>query len=284
MGLFSKETCCFCGKDVGALNRKKIADGNYICKDCEKDCSAFIEVSRYDKTFLVDHMAYMKKQDILFKKEVEPLGKKEIDKHNSMDFIDSIAMFEVHTGHYREKHLKELFRYDQIADFKHYTIPNTGSQGKKFAESGIEIKLYSHFDENGFKLPDAMMAEGSQPHPYVALLRIPFDRDTDDPSAGSSAMHHLNELFGRADDSLVGSIKQAFTGTGQQQAQKKAGMSAFKALGQLAKSALHHDEEGQVAAKEQLKEAAVEGMTASFAYGRKYTAAADDAERRAWGQ
>lgn len=75
MGLFSKEECCFCGNKVGMLSRKKLADKNYICKDCEKNCSAFIEASRYDKAFLENHIEYMKKQDELYKKEFEPLDK-----------------------------------------------------------------------------------------------------------------------------------------------------------------------------------------------------------------
>ena len=36
--LFSKETCCVCGKEVGALKRKRLADG-VICKDCAKGLS-----------------------------------------------------------------------------------------------------------------------------------------------------------------------------------------------------------------------------------------------------
>ena len=34
MGLFSKENCIICGNEVGALNRTKMDDGNYICSNC----------------------------------------------------------------------------------------------------------------------------------------------------------------------------------------------------------------------------------------------------------
>ena len=50
--LFSKQTCAFCDKEVGALSRKKLHDGNYICKECEKNCSAFLDPSRFDIEYM----------------------------------------------------------------------------------------------------------------------------------------------------------------------------------------------------------------------------------------
>ena len=63
--LFSKKTCSFCNNQVGALSRKKLKDDNYICKECEKNCSAFIDPCRFDMEYMKQHMEYMKKQDIL---------------------------------------------------------------------------------------------------------------------------------------------------------------------------------------------------------------------------
>ena len=67
--LFSKQECSFCSNKVGALSRKKLHDGNYICKECEKNCSAFIDPARFDTEYIKYHMEYMKKQDVLYKKE-----------------------------------------------------------------------------------------------------------------------------------------------------------------------------------------------------------------------
>ena len=39
-------------------------DKNYICKNCEKMCSAYIEVSNFDSDFILKHIEYMKKQNI----------------------------------------------------------------------------------------------------------------------------------------------------------------------------------------------------------------------------
>lgn len=46
MGFFSKNTCTFCGKEVSFIKGKKLNDGNHICSECEKNCSAYIDVSR----------------------------------------------------------------------------------------------------------------------------------------------------------------------------------------------------------------------------------------------
>lgn len=52
MGLFSKEECCFCGNQVGMLSRKKLADKNYICKDCEKNVVHLLKHQDMTKHFL----------------------------------------------------------------------------------------------------------------------------------------------------------------------------------------------------------------------------------------
>ena len=36
MGLFSKEACTFCGKEVGALKRTKLKTKEFICNDCKR--------------------------------------------------------------------------------------------------------------------------------------------------------------------------------------------------------------------------------------------------------
>lgn len=134
MGLFSKEECCFCNQNVGILSRKKIRDKKYICKDCEKNCSAFIDVSKFDSEYIKQHFEYMKKQDKLYKQEFEPLSKEEklrtFYQFNGIVFADSIAMFEVITPKTEKKNYKELFRYDQIKDYDIYTVLNNTENGK----------------------------------------------------------------------------------------------------------------------------------------------------------
>lgn len=283
MGLFSKETCCFCNNEVGLLSRKKIKNKNYICKDCEKNCSAYIEVSNFDSEFLTEHIEYMKKQNTLYEEEVEPLDKKEKERFVSgwdgIVFIDSIGMFEVISPKYNKKTVKELFRYDQVQDFDYYTVDNSSQEGKKYSEAGIEITFRCPIDENGWTNNEVA---GGRQHPYVSKIRIPFEKNTDDANCGSLAKAHLNKLFGRASDSFFGSIKEDFVGTGKERAQAKAGIDSLKALGNLAKSAITKDSEGLENAKNEMANAATDMLNATYNFGAKYTQIADDAEKRAW--
>lgn len=41
MGLFSKEACTFCGKEVGMMHRSKLATKEYICNECRNKTNAF---------------------------------------------------------------------------------------------------------------------------------------------------------------------------------------------------------------------------------------------------
>ena len=281
--LFSKQTCSFCNKEVGMTKRKKLRDKNYICSDCEKNCSAYIEVSDFDKDFIREHMEYMKKQDALYKKEVEQLDKKEkerfVNAWNGIVFIDSIGMMEIVSPKYDKKNVKELFRYDQIQDFNYYTVDNTSGEGKKYSESGIEIIFRCPLDENGWTNRENT---GGRQHPYVRKIRIPFEKNTDDSTGGSLAKNHLNELFGMASENFVGSIKDSFVGTGKQKAQAKAKVDAIKSLGKLAKSAITKDEEGIESSKKGLNTSTQDLLDATYNYGARYTKIADDAEKRAW--
>lgn len=45
MGLFSKEACTFCGTEVGALKRSKLATKEFICNDCKRKTNYFARMS-----------------------------------------------------------------------------------------------------------------------------------------------------------------------------------------------------------------------------------------------
>lgn len=45
MGLFSKEACAFCGTEVGALKRSKMATKEFICNECKHKTNYFARMS-----------------------------------------------------------------------------------------------------------------------------------------------------------------------------------------------------------------------------------------------
>ena len=49
MGLFSKEACTFCGTEVGALKRSKLATKEFICNDCKRKTNYFARMDYTSK-------------------------------------------------------------------------------------------------------------------------------------------------------------------------------------------------------------------------------------------
>ena len=285
--LFSKQTCAFCGNQVGALARKKLADKNYICKECEKNCSAFIDPSRFDTEYIKQHMEYMKKQDILYKKEFETLDKSKKERlvkegYYGVVFADEIAMFEVIDPKAEKKNYKELFRYDQIKDYEIYTKDNMSSEGgKKYSEVGVKIKMSCQIGVSSAGMSDV---EKKIAHPYVEELNILCGRNEDTTSDTSLLIGHLNKIFGRASGTVFGSIKESIIGTEHERQGYKAGADALKALGGLAKAKMSGSEEDAQSAKEKIEQAVDSGFAYMSENRTQYTKIADAVQQRAWGE
>lgn len=284
--LFSKQTCTFCGKEVGALSRKKLRDQNYICKECEKNCSAFLDPAAFDTEYLKQHMEYMKKQDVLYSKEFEPIDKKQKERivhegYYGICFADDIAMFEVIDPKASKRNYKELFRYDQIKDYEIYAVNNTSSEqgAKKYSEVGVKIKMSCQI---GPEAVGQSEVERKLSHPYVSELKILCDRDTDDTASANLIIGHLNKIFGRASGTVFGSIKESFIGTEHERQGYKAGADALKAFGSMAKAKMTGSEEDAEKAKERMEQAAESGFAYASENRSKYTQIADSVEKRAW--
>ena len=287
MGLFSKEECCFCSQKVGMLSRKKMKDKKFICKNCEKNCSSFINFSKFDSEFIRNHFEYMRKQDILYKKEFAtiPEDKKisAIYQFNGLVFADDIAMFEVITSKTEKQNYKELFRYDQIKDYDIYTVQNTQEGGKKYSEVGVEINLYC---KEGMSSVGITEQEKKIAHPYVDKIKIYYGKDVDNDLCVATAINHLDEIFLREPrfKSLARNIKESFTGTETDRRNLQQGVDAFKALGGLAKAKLSGDENAMENAKANMKDSIMGVANLTSGNRLKYTEVADSAEKRAWGE
>lgn len=89
--------------------------------------------------------------------------------------------------------------------------------------------------------------------------------------------NHLNKIFGRPDETVFGSIKEKFTGTGHQKAGYQAANDAVSALTSFVKG----DKEK---AKEKLKDAANSGMAFVSENKTEYAKIADKAEKEFMGE
>ena len=200
MGLFSKEACEICGKESGVLSRTKLQDGKYVCSDCLKNASAYYPAARYDFEKLKKHLEHMERENELYEKEFKsiPDERKDIQIRNFSEgiiFADDIAMFEIVNYKTKQKNKKELFRYDQIWDFKMYTKPNPEGSQHKYQEVGVKIKFLSEAeDDPAYVL--ASEAIKNHRHPYMRdeiELKTASNVDKID---GGMIRRHLEDILG----------------------------------------------------------------------------------------
>ena len=204
MGLFSKEECSFCEKKVGFLGRKIIANKEgYICKECEKKCSALINVSHFTKAELRKHMDYMEKQNKIYEEKFETIDKKDRKRFvcisTGIEFADDIEMFTYISPETNKKVYKELFKYDQIKSYEPYFKENKSSQnGKKYYEVGMVIYLNCSRPEFG-EVHRKDIIYGRNVHPYVSEIKVPTKRDTDNKNDYMSLKNQLDKIFSEKD-------------------------------------------------------------------------------------
>ena len=206
--LFSKQICSICSKEVGALSRTKLKDGNYICNECRKNTSRLFRPGYHNLEATKKHLEYMEKVNELYEKEFVPLvNKDEVDychHHGShkIGFADSIGMFEIISPEMKKSNKKELFRYDQIDSFgPYYDMNSSSGEGqKKYSEYGVLIKMRCAEDFTQMK---ASEQEKALMHPYAIELKIPIQHNVDNPSGGDRIFSHLATIFGGKNSSVM---------------------------------------------------------------------------------
>ena len=257
MGLFSKEECAFCGNKVGFFSRKKLVNNEgYVCKACEQKCSSLINVSHFTKAELKEHMEYMAKENKLYEEAFVPLDKSKKERFvcisTGVECADEIAMFRYISPAADKKVYKELIRYDQIKDYEPYYKNNTSSDGKKYAEVGLTIRLNCSRPKFG-EAEGSVTGKGNRSyHPYIHEIQVPTARNVDSFSS-YGLKDHLDKVFGVYEDtSVVGSIKSSFIGTNKERQQIKVASEGLKALGNLAKSKITGNEEDAAKAQDSM--------------------------------
>jgi hypothetical protein len=121
---FGKQTCAFCGNEVGMMKRDKIKNDEFICSDCKRTCSRYLQVYRYSKDELLGHMAYMKRQGKLVE-SMEGFQAQRLPSAGSQGFIfyDEAGMFRIYDQDKDNRYALEqvragdvLVEYDKLID------------------------------------------------------------------------------------------------------------------------------------------------------------------------
>ncbi len=195
--IFSKKACELCGKEAGVLGRAKLKDGKFICTDCVKDCSAFYPTTIHTLEEVKEHMEYMKKFDSFCSEVFDANDNKEsftkLFQSTGIVLCDELGMFEIITRKTKEKNYRELFRYDQIFDYKLYGKENTAENPpKKYTETGIMIKMISE------KTLDPLYLANHQYDQYKNEYATEFTIPCSGPSDvldGGFLLKHLDRVF-----------------------------------------------------------------------------------------
>ena len=204
MGLFSKlvskEACELCGKEVGVLSRAKLKDGKYICTECEKNCSAYYPVVRFTLDEVKEHMERMRLENELYEKEFASLDdskKLSVIRNftSGIVFANDIGMFEIINSKTKNRNYKELFRYDQIWDFKMYSKDAPEGSPHKYSETGVKIKMLCEMDNDpAYVLASEQIKEHR--HPYMMEeITIPCASSVD-TLEGGLVRQNLERIMG----------------------------------------------------------------------------------------
>ena len=269
---FGKQTCAFCGQEVGMLKRDKIKNDEFICSDCKRTCSRYIQVYRFTKDELLGHVEYMKRQGKLVE-SISALRGYRIPSasRQGIIFYDEVGMFRVYNSDKDDKYPLEMIRYDQVAKYEPYCIetePTEPGKEKEFKEGGVKITLV------GGQTDLSRMPKGLRAHPYITG-EITIQLDKNNMTYVSNIIQQFNTIFGVHDDT-----KGLFS-FGPTKQQKREG-EALKAMGSMFGAAIKAAKDGEISEDAAAKVADAMNKVDDAATGglAKYSRLADEAESK----
>ena len=273
---FGKQTCAFCGNEVGMMKRDKIKNGEFICHDCRRTCSRYIQVYRLTKDELLGHMEYMKRQGKLVE-SMEGLKGRRVPSagRQGILFYDEAGMFRIYDMDKDHRYAMEMIRYDQVAKYEPYLEegePDEPGKPKVFGECGVKLTLVGGADDL------SQMPKGLRAHPYITQ-EITIKVNDRDKHIGeldvNQIISHFNTIFG-VNDNTKGLF--SFGPTTQQ----KREMEAMKAMGGMFKEAIKAAKTGEVSeeAAAQVADAMNKVDDAATSGLAKYSRLADEAEAK----
>lgn len=272
---FGKQTCAFCGKEVGMMSRDKIKNDEFICSDCKRTCSRYIQVYRLTKDELLGHMEYMKRQGKLVE-SMEGLKARRVPSagRQGILFYDEAGMFRIYDVDKDHRYAMEMIRYDQVAKYEPYldeAEPDEPGKEKVFGECGVKLTLVGGADDL------SQMPKGLRAHPYITQ-EITVKVNDRDKHIGeldvNQIIGHFNSIFDKGDSKGLFSF-------GPTEQQKREG-AALKAMGGMFGAAIKAAKTGEVSedaaamvadAMNKVDDAATSGLS-------KYTRLADEAEAK----
>lgn len=283
--LFGKQNCTLCTAECGPMHRTKIQNKEFVCSDCVRNCSKYVQLYKMDKATIEEHIEYMKKQNKLFTDVFAIAKSTKHGDYGNITFADELGMFTINEMRDpANKNYKEVFRYDQVESYEPYQEMDTNvDAGKdpKVKEVGIKIKLVSPQPDT-LSMPMANdNRKGLRVHPYIEdeikVVLASSEREMEFvESSVRGIVMTFDRIFGREPRALF-----SFGPSKEEKRQVAAGVAAVKGMGAMLK-AVKEGQDLKTVAEQQVGELADRLNDLDTGGLAEYTRRADEAERKAW--
>ena len=283
--MFGKKNCTLCGKECGIMSRTKIKNDEFVCGECIKECSKYIDMGKLTKDEVLEHIEYMRKWDKL---HTDVFKNAQLKKYpgsirtGGFVFANELGLFQIIDGKTNtNRKMPEMFRYDQVASYEPYTKKSTATADKpqEITESGIKIKFVC--DDAG-RFGESNL--GTYPHPFIekeltiCIAKSAYEHK-DLKTSISDIIAIFNYIFGVNDN-----VKGLFDfGLSKDEKRQISAITEFtKGVGSIL-NAQQGDENAMEAAREQMQKTGEAMDDANTGGLSVYSRRADEAEKRAWG-
>jgi len=203
MGLFSKETCAFCGTEVGALKRSKLATKEFICNDCKRKTNYFARMSYTSKEAAQRMMDTLAQEEADFEASfdaAEGRFARAERSFNTWDLGDKRVHYRCNTtiGAF-QLNMSEMSRYEHIPVFwfdrmMPYEFQPEGDmfdgmrRGKAMDAGANYVEVDVSKDDNG-KVIHCML---TIPYDDACIREIKIESDTDDAAPFHDLADQIN--------------------------------------------------------------------------------------------
>jgi len=203
MGLFSKETCAFCGTEVGALKRSKLATKEFICNDCKRKTNYFARMSYTSKAAAQRMMDTLAQEEADFEASfdaAEGRFARAERSFNTWDLGDKRVHYRCNTtiGAF-QLNMSEMSRYEHIPVFwfdrmMPYEFQPEGDmfdgmrRGKAMDAGANYVEVDVSKDDNG-KVIHCML---TIPYDDACIREIKIESDTDDAAPFHDLADQIN--------------------------------------------------------------------------------------------
>lgn len=203
MGLFSKETCAFCGTEVGALKRSKLATKEFICNECMHKTNYFARMSYTSKEAAQHMMDTMAQEEADFEASfdaAEGRFAKAERSFNTWDLGDKRVHYRCNTtiGAF-QLNMSQMSRYEHIPvfwfdlmmpyEFQPEGEMFDGMRRSKAMDAGTNYVEVDVTKDDAGKVIHCML---TIPYDDSCIREIKIESDTNDATAFHDLAHQIN--------------------------------------------------------------------------------------------